>query len=939
MIRYRRYRAVLVLAGIVVFLLYNLSAKSSWKSVTHVAESGSGHLSKSDPDKQWPAADTNGGDGAGLDDGVHNDESIRRIPPAEEVEKPAQKPSPSKTAPSKTKTSPSAASDNNPYVGGALPPIEDVLLEHSAGRFDVEPLSIPSPIFWARQPEHFPVQSTIPLPSGTPKAIPKIQFEFKEESAKAKTRREERLAMIQDSMAHAWRGYKATGWGHDEIRPVSGKKKDPFNGWGATLIDSLDTLWIMGMVEEFEEGLKHVEKVNFKTSERHDIPVFETTIRYLGGLIGAYDLSDGKYPILLEKAVELAEILMGVFDTPNRMPVPYYQWKPAFASQPHRSTTSIVLAELGSLAVEFTRLAQLTKESKYYDAIARITDALDEYQDRTRVPGLWPTRIDASGCQRQSSYGSTRTVTVQRASTLDEEVDADESVRLAHSNSMQGTTKPEDTDENGEVPLKKPMPIIFKPSLGKNKNPAARAASAEENTADDTSKSSEGLSKRQLSKKIETVPQSGNTIPVRARGGEEQPATPECTPQGLASTSQFATEEYTLASMADSAYEYLPKMHLLLGGLSDQYNKMYIKATEAAKDKLIFRPMLPDEDDVLISGTYYVSSQMQGEDLPPKRTGKLYPVGSHLNCFVGGMFALGGKIFNRKEDTEIGAKLTDACIWNYLSTTSGIMPETFTTIPCKSTAQCKWNETRWMEILDPFARERQGSYLQQLETYQSAMKGFDDDEGPAEPLAVVASNPTNLPYRGQQDNDDDERPSTGTVMKRDPDSQLLVPQMEDVGGEDPASANKPMKGRPLILRPSPPSPPLSHEEYVQTRVREERIPKGYAAIMDKRYLLRPEAIESVFYLYRITGDPKYREAGWKMFENVDRRTRTTIAASAIDDVTKGNPLHRDEMESFWTAETLKYFYLLFAKEDVVSLDDWVFNTEAHPFKMPTSPPK
>lgn len=98
---------------------------------------------------------------------------------------------------------------------------------------------------------------------------------------------------------------------------------------------------------------------------------------------------------------------------------------------------------------------------------------------------------------------------------------------------------------------------------------------------------------------------------------------------------------------------------------------------------------------------------------------------------------------------------------------------------------------------------------------------------------------------------------------------------------------------------------------------------------------RPEAIESVFYLYRITGDPKYRESGWKMFENVNQRTRTKLAAAAIDDVTKNNPMHRDEMESFWTAETLKYFYLLFASEDVISLDEWVFNTEAHPFKLPT----
>jgi mannosyl-oligosaccharide alpha-1,2-mannosidase len=56
--------------------------------------------------------------------------------------------------------------------------------------------------------------------------------------------------------------------------------------------------------------------------------LFETTIRYLGGLLAAYDISDKKYPNLLNKAVELAEILISAFDTPNRMPETYYYWRP-----------------------------------------------------------------------------------------------------------------------------------------------------------------------------------------------------------------------------------------------------------------------------------------------------------------------------------------------------------------------------------------------------------------------------------------------------------------------------------------------------------------------------------------------------------------------------------------------------------------------------------
>ena len=127
------------------------------------------------------------------------------------------------------------------------------------------------------------------------------------------------------------------------------------------------------------------------------------------------------------------------------------------------------------------------------------------------------------------------------------------------------------------------------------------------------------------------------------------------------------------------------------------------------------------------------------------------------------------------------------------------------------------------------------------------------------------------------------------------------------------------------------------------------LPKGFSSVQRPEYLLRPEAIESVFYMYRITGDEVWREKGWRMFEAVRRASRakyghasvknTLIDATAPlsegeSDVQKrkeGNQM--DKMESFWLSETLKYFFLLFADPRVVSLDEWVFNTEGHPFRL------
>ena len=60
-----------------------------------------------------------------------------------------------------------------------------------------------------------------------------------------------------------------------------------------------------------------------------------------------------------------------------------------------------------------------------------------------------------------------------------------------------------------------------------------------------------------------------------------------------------------------------------------------------------------------------------------------------------------------------------------------------------------------------------------------------------------------------------------------------------------------------------------------------------------------------------------------MFKAIEKHTMASFGGSAISDVTSETPTPLDEMESFWLAETLKYFYLLFSEPDLVSLDDYV----------------
>ena len=96
------------------------------------------------------------------------------------------------------------------------------------------------------------------------------------------------------------------------------------------------------------------------------------------------------------------------------------------------------------------------------------------------------------------------------------------------------------------------------------------------------------------------------------------------------------------------------------------------------------------------------------------------------------------------------------------------------------------------------------------------------------------------------------------------------------------------------------------------------------------YELRPEALESAYYLYRITGDARYREMGRVMLDSLFRYTRTADGFSALTSVVTRE--RRDRMESYFLAETLKYAWLLFSPPATLDFDAVVFNTEAHPLR-------
>uniref|UniRef100_A0A803W761 alpha-1,2-Mannosidase n=1 Tax=Ficedula albicollis TaxID=59894 RepID=A0A803W761_FICAL len=104
-------------------------------------------------------------------------------------------------------------------------------------------------------------------------------------------------------------------------------------------------------------------------------------------------------------------------------------------------------------------------------------------------------------------------------------------------------------------------------------------------------------------------------------------------------------------------------------------------------------------------------------------------------------------------------------------------------------------------------------------------------------------------------------------------------------------------------------------------------------LSERYYILRPEVVESYMYLWRLTHQPKYRLWGWQVVQALEKHCRVESGFSGIRDVYTTTPTHDNMQQSFFLAETLKYLYLLFCEDDVLSLEDWVFNTEAHPLPI------
>ncbi|WVZ68650.1 hypothetical protein U9M48_017566 [Paspalum notatum var. saurae] len=177
---------------------------------------------------------------------------------------------------------------------------------------------------------------------------------------------------VKDMFYHAFDGYMKYAFPLDELRPLSCQGEDSLGGYALTLIDSLDTLALLGDKEKFSDAVEWVGK-NVRFDINKTVSVFETNIRILGGLLSAHliasDYATGMRiqsydDQLLHLAGDLAQRLLPAFDTPTGIPF--------------GSITST--AGGGTLTLEFGILSRLTNNTVF------------EQVTKNSVRGIWSRR-------------------------------------------------------------------------------------------------------------------------------------------------------------------------------------------------------------------------------------------------------------------------------------------------------------------------------------------------------------------------------------------------------------------------------------------------------------------------------------------------------------------------------------------------------------------
>lgn len=214
---------------------------------------------------------------------------------------------------------------------------------------------------------------------------------------------QQRAAAVKDAFIFAWNGYFTTCKGQDELEPVKNTCTNPRNNWGASAVDALSTALVMENQPIVTDILDYIATIDY-TASATEVSLFETTIRYMAGMLSGYDLLKGPLSnlttnvsavdTLLTQSKTLADSLSFAFNTSTGIPSNNLY----FTNQTNDRSTTNGLADIGTLCLEWQRLSDVTGDPMYGDlaqkAEAYLLNPLPESNEP--FPGLVGTNVNIS---------------------------------------------------------------------------------------------------------------------------------------------------------------------------------------------------------------------------------------------------------------------------------------------------------------------------------------------------------------------------------------------------------------------------------------------------------------------------------------------------------------------------------------------------------------
>jgi len=229
-------------------------------------------------------------------------------------------------------------------------------------------------------------ENTLPQKSKEGPVAPKDKEDKLKSNAVLQGVDAEKQNAVKQAFLHAWRAYDARCFGQDELYPLT-QFCNNWMGAGLTLVDSLDTLYVMGLKQEFEKAKEWV-RTSLKFDYGNHVSVFETTIRLVGGLNTAFDLTGDR--MFLGKSKELADKLLYAFATPTGLPRSEVNLRSGNSRSAGWLGGAVVLSEVGTVQMEFAYLSKHVGDNKYRDKAERVIETLSKAPHNN---GLFPIFI------------------------------------------------------------------------------------------------------------------------------------------------------------------------------------------------------------------------------------------------------------------------------------------------------------------------------------------------------------------------------------------------------------------------------------------------------------------------------------------------------------------------------------------------------------------